>query len=87
MIDSQQVQYGCMQIVHVHFVFLGVVTEIVRCAMAVPGLDSGSAKLDRKPCGIMIASVGSLCHWCSTELGAPYDKRIFEQPALFEVGQ
>lgn len=68
MLKTEQVEYGGVHIVHMHFIELGLVPEIVGCAIGEAWFDSTSRKPHGESAWIMIpTSAIFFCVRCSTK--------------------
>ena len=88
MIQSQQVQHRCVQIMHVDFSVHGHMTQFIRGAMRKTSLHAATGQPDGEatriviPAGAVFFSVG-----CTTKFTAPPHNGVFEESALFEIAQ
>lgn len=92
-IEAEQVQHRGVEIVHGNFVDHGLVTEVVRLAVAESAFHPAAGHPERERAGIVIApdefhihAIAILAHGRATKLAAPHDKRVLEQSVLLEVG-
>ena len=92
--DSEQVEDGCVHVVHVYGVFSGEGAEIVRRTVNGAWARAATGEPHRETSGVVIASDSFL--FCdivivagggSAELAAPDDEGVFEHAALGEVGE
>ena len=77
-IESQDVQDCCVQIVEVDFVLDGVVAVVVGRTVAESRLDARARHPHGERLGIVVAPVGTLSCRRAAELSAPQDQRIFK---------
>src|SRR5438128_2681602 len=91
MIEAQQVENGCLQIVYVNEVFHDVETQFVRDAIRQAALDAAAGQPDCVSLGMMIAAEAAaqsrirLDHRRAAKLAAPDHKRLIEQATLLQV--
>jgi hypothetical protein len=87
-IDSQQMENGCMQVVHVDLPVDCQMPQLIGCPPGKALLHPRAGQPHRKAAGVVIATgpvllgIGS-----SSEFRTPPDQRILQQPALFEIRQ
>ena len=87
-IEAQEVEHGCVEIVDGRDIDRGFVAEFVGGAVAEGRLDAGSGEPGGEAGGIVIAAAGAfLKGGHAAELGAPDDERVLEQAALFEISE
>src|SRR5262249_7635327 len=90
-VQSQQMQNGRMEIMHVHAVLDCVKAQLISLADRYAGLDATARQPHRKSFVVVIApkfAIGirvALNHWCAAKLSAPYDQRLIKQAASLEV--
>ena len=70
---------------NMHFVVHRVVTIFVRFSIADTRLRSPARKPPGECVRIMIATIFSLSRWGASEFSAPYNQRLVEEAAGFEV--
>ncbi len=96
MIKPEQVEDGCVQVVHVNLLLDGLEAQLVGGPVDVAALDSAPGHPHREPVMVVVATVhlplvraGSRQLDCrrAAELAPPDDQGIIEHAALFEVGQ
>src|SRR5712692_640372 len=78
-IESQQVQDGCVHIVNMHAILDGVVAEFIGCAVDEPRLNPAASHPHRVAIGIVIPPVAELRPRRTPELPGPDDERILQQ--------
>ena len=87
-VHAEAVEDGRVEVVHVHFVFLGKVAELIRRTVDDPRLDPAAGHPNGEAVRMMIATetrTTSLRHWRPPELTAPDHQRFIQQTALLEV--
>src|SRR5579872_918992 len=89
-VNTQAVQNSRVQIVHVDRILGDVVAVIVGCAICDAGLDAAAGHPDGEAAWMVVAAVVvggqlSLAVNGAAELTAPYDQRVVEQAALFQI--
>src|SRR3981189_2252323 len=70
-IEPEQVQDRGVQVVDVHRVLDGLVTEVVGPAVGDARLHAPTGQPEREPLVVMVAAVGVLAVWRAAELAAP----------------
>jgi hypothetical protein len=85
-IQTQLMKQRCVKVVHVDFVFDGIVPELVIGSMSVTGFKATASKPHRKTARIVIAT-GTIvfCIRCPTKLSSPPNDRVFQEPTLLKV--
>src|SRR5262249_50834025 len=86
-IEAEQVQDGCVQVVDVDLVLDGGVAELVGGAVYLPALDAAAGQPRRKTARAVIAALAVLSRRRAAELARPDDEGFVEQATLFQVGQ
>ncbi len=86
-VQAHQVKQRRVEVINGRRVHGSFETKFVTLAVADTRLHSGSGQETGKGVGIVVSAgpVG-LQEWHSTEFGRPDDQRVFEQAALFHVG-
>ena len=87
MIETHQCQQRGMQVCHVHSPFNGVNSIFIGRAVRKALLDARASKPHRISRDIVIASIGTLRGWQSTEFATEQDQRVVQHPSLFEIRQ
>jgi hypothetical protein len=96
MIESEEVENGCVKVMHVHGVLYGAESESICLAIGQPSSDSASRHPHREAVVIVVSAVdfsgvgagqGEFDHGGPAEFSAKEDQRILEHAALFEVGE
>ena len=92
--NSEEVEDGCVHIVHVDGIFSGEGPEIVGRTVDGAGARTAAGEPHGETAGVVVASdaflfcdVVVVAGWGSSELAAPDDKGVFEHAALGEVGE
>ena len=84
-IDAEKIEHSCMKIVHVHNIFHGRVSQLIRRTPGDTAFDASAGQPDGKFLVMMVAArpafVG-LRHGCSPEFARPDHQGVFEQAAL-----
>ena len=88
MIQPHLMQQRGMQIMHVHLILHGIVAKLIGSAMNMTRLESAAGEPGGEAAGVVV-SAGAVLFGVggSAELAAPPDERVFEEAALFEVGE
>ena len=86
MVEAEQVQDGCLQIVKVNAVLGGVVAVVVRTAVGDARFDSRSGEEKCHRVRIVIASVAPLANRRAAKFCSPQDQRVLQQAARLHVG-
>src|SRR6185437_841400 len=89
-IDTQAVQQGRLHVMNGNRIGNDVVGKVVGFAQDRTALDAAAGKPHRKTARVMIAAVIGVCKMAlavnrAAELAAPYDERVIQQTALFQV--
>src|SRR5579863_7811605 len=90
MVQAEQVQTGCMEVVHVYALVHHLEAEIVRRAVNA-GLHSAPRQQSRVTVMVMVASVMNLLeatevqYWRAPELRAHNHQGVLQQPPLLQV--
>ena len=87
MVDAEQVQNCCMNIVDRNGVDGGFPADFVGCAVAGAALDSAAGYPNAEAVWVVVAAFAFFAHGHAAEFAAPDDQRAVEQAALLEVGQ
>ena len=93
MIDSQQMHYRRVHIMHVNTVLHSVVAILVGFAVGQPGPDSGTGEKGAETFLLVLAPVfidgrrarQILAPRRTTKLARPHDERFLQQPTAFQV--
>src|SRR5687767_7420443 len=86
-IESEQVQNGRVEIVHMDGVLCDQTPVIISRAINGPPFDPAAGEPARKSGVMMAASLRSVGVRGAAELGRPYDQRFVEQAASFQIAQ
>ena len=89
MVDAQLVQYGRVQVMHMHRVPNDVVALVIGLTMHQAGFHSSPGEHVTEATRMMIAPavfLRGLLVDCSTKLTSPDDQRLVEQASLPQVG-
>ena len=65
----------------------GVDAELVGAAVGEALLDAGAGQEHRVAGDVVVAAIGALRRRHAAELAAEQDQRVFQQAALFQVGE
>ena len=84
-VDAEQRKNRGMQVVHMAFVGLRVVTVVIRRAVGESTLHAAASHEHREAMRIVIASISALCGRRSTELAAPQHERVFKHAVTFQI--
>lgn len=86
-IDTQQVECRCVQVVAVGGMLDGLVTKFIGCPVADSSFDSAAGKPCRESAGIVVSAPCSaaLSGWLPTKLRRADDQRVVEHSLLFEI--
>ena len=86
-VDSKQVQRGCVDVVHLRGVVTiqGFVAPFIGRTVADSAANPASAEPVGKHVRIVIASLTALCRWHAAELRRPQNDGVIQQPALFQI--
>ena len=86
-VDAEQMEHGRVEIVDRDDVLDGVITEIIRRAVADAAFDPAAGHPHGKAFDVVIAAkkrtVFALRHGRAAELAAPEDQRVAEHAAIF----
>src|SRR5262245_53401102 len=87
-VEANQVQDGGMKVMDADAVLGGAVADLVGGAVGVAGLDASAGHPIREGVRVMVSAGAAALHERqAAELAAPDDERLFQEPALFEIGQ
>ncbi len=87
-IETEQVEEGGVEIVHVDLAVHGEVPEVVGGAPGESGFHTAAGEPGGEAAGIVIATGAILLGvGCPTEFSAPPDEGIFEETASMEIGE
>ena len=84
-VQSYEVQDGCMEVMHVADVIHGVKAKLVCRAMDHTASDAATCEEHAEALGMMVSPVGAGSVRGAAEFAGPEDESAFEQAALFEV--
>lgn len=91
---AEEVEEGGLEVPGGDGVFMDAVTEHVCFAVGVAFFDAGSGHEEGEGVGVVVpaeeahfASAAVFLHGGAAEFGAPDDEGVFEEAALFEVGE
>ena len=85
-VDSQQVQQGGVEIVHVHLLLHGDVTELVGVSVGKSRLQTAAGQPDREAIRVVVSTRPPiLCVGRAAELGTPPDDRVFQETSLLQI--
>ena len=84
-IDSEEVEKGCMEVVDLQRVFNGLVAPLVGGAEDCSGFDPGSRHPERETEFVVIPAIATLGEWSPAELSGPQDKGIIQHAAGLEI--
>jgi len=87
MIDPEQVQDGCVEVVHLEAVFGGAVAPVVRGAVGDAGPDAASGHPDGKTVFVVIAAIGALGERGSTKFTGPEYEGVVQEAAAAQVSK
>ena len=92
MIQSQAMQNGRLQIMHVDSIFDGVVAQFVGLANRCACFDAATGHQNREAEWVVITAFFSridassnLMHWRSTKFTGPNHQRFIQQTSLFQI--
>src|SRR4051812_22554782 len=87
MIDPEQVQDRCVQVVYGDRLFTGKVTGLVGSAVGKSSFNSSAGEETGESIGMVVAPerIQTLGRWSAPEFGVPDDERIVEHAALLQV--
>lgn len=86
MVQTKEMEDGCVKVVDGKNVFHSFASEFIGAAVTHPAFHPGPGEPAGEAIGIMIAALRTfLKHGHATEFGAPNDQGIFEQTSLLEV--
>ena len=85
MVQTEQMQDRRMQVMHRADVFDGMHSQVIGRSVNRTPFDATSGKPDRKPFGMMVASVASRRMRSSTKFTRPDNQRLFKKSSLFQV--
>src|SRR5262245_30615005 len=85
-------QDGCVEVVNADRIDHGVVTDLVRFAHSYAWFDASAGEPHGEGSRMVVASeqlrpAAGFVHRRASEFAAPDDDRVFEQIALFQLGQ
>ena len=86
-VEAQQMEQRGVQVVHVHRVLLRVVAVVVGAAVGEAWLHAAAGEEVGEPMWVVIAAGAAFAGRRASEFAAPPDERVFEHPALLEIGQ
>ena len=84
MFNAEQIEHGDVEVVHVVYVFDGVVAEFISVAIATTALDAAAGHPHGETFDVVIAP-RALRHRRKAELAAPDDESVFGHAALLEI--
>ena len=89
MVEAQEMEDRGMEVVHVNSVDCRGESELVGGAVHMAAANTTAGQPHRETVMIMVAARESrqLGDGCTAELTAPEYQHLFEQPALFQIGQ
>src|SRR5262245_37727385 len=85
MIQPQQMQDRCVQIVEVDLVSLCVVAVVVGRAVRQPWADARPSEPHREALRVMVAAVAALSSRSAAKLATPQDQRVVQQATTFQI--
>ena len=84
-IETEEVEDGGVEVVHVDPSGNGGVAHLVGASMGVSGFGAASGQPGGEAARVVVTSVLSLRKRRAPELATPPDQSVFEQPPLFEI--
>ena len=86
-IESQQMQNCCMQVMDMHLVLNHIEPQIVAFTHRESLFDATACHPHCEGIGVVVTSIigTTLYHWCTAELTTPQDQCVIQQSTLFEV--
>ena len=90
-VEPEQMQQRCLEIVYVNWISDWIPTDLVRFAVDRASFRSTTCHKDGKGIGVMVASCNGgvansvLAQRRAPEFAGPHDKCFFEQPSLLKV--
>ena len=87
MVDTHQVEDGCIEVVHMHWVPGNIVTIIVGLAVDQTSSNPGAGQQGREAAGMVVPTIivsgeGTLGVHGPTKFTSPYDQCVLKQPTL-----
>src|SRR5947209_1272319 len=80
-IDAHEVEDGCMEVMDVDFVVIGVPAVIVGRAVGLSAFDAPTGEPHAEAKGMMLAAIGALRGGRAAKFAAPEHKRLIQQSA------
>ena len=87
MIESHEVERGCVPGVDVHHAVDCFAASCIGAAVTESALHAAACHPDREALRVVIASVAILCVGRASKFTAPDDKCVVEHAALFEISE
>ena len=85
-VESKQVQYGGVKVVHGGNILFGLPPEGVGGTVGIRCIDASSRKPTREACRVVVASAGSFLEgWHSAEFCAPDYEDVVQHAAILEI--
>ena len=84
-IDAEEMQHRCVEVVHRDWFVHGFVTVLISCAVNQAFLHTAASEEDGVSEWIVIAAVASLREGRSSEFASPHDERGFEKSEALEI--
>ena len=85
-IEAEEAEDGCVDVVDVHLVFRRIKAEVVGGADGLATFDSASGHPHGEASGVVVPSIAFFAHRGTAEFATPDDEGFVEEAALFEVG-
>ena len=85
MVESQQMQHRCVQVVDVHLVDDSLKAKFVGFPVGHTTFDSTTGHPHCEAVMIVVSTGSVLRCGCATEFAAPHNQRVVEQASLFEI--
>ena len=82
-VQAKQVQDGGVEVVHVEFVFNGLISPFVGGAVGIAGTNAAAGQPNGESLRIVIAPVVVLREGSASEFAAPPDEGVLEQSPRF----
>ena len=87
MIKPEGIQQRGMEVMHMHRVFDGMKSEIIRRSISQTTFNTSARHPHRECRRMMIAAVAIFDRWRSPKFRAPDNQRVFQHSSLLQIGQ
>src|SRR2546426_34507 len=84
-VQAQQRQHGCVEVIGVYLILNGMESNFVGCADGFAPFDPASCQPGGESIGIVVSPLLALHHWSTAKLSHTDDERTLEKASLLQI--